>query len=159
MRLIPNTGSDRVIDALRAPGSPTPLTVDLATPELSVFAFDELRPLLSSAVGARLLLPGTESHDLAFLGSDDDRHNRNRLTSRAIARNLAKWLTERAEIRRVKGALPQSYLGVAAESDVGTSIITGSVPFTTSGLGLTPGNTHALIQAATEPAERAMYGA
>ena len=45
MKLIRNTGSDRVIDELRQTLTP-PSSLDLASPAFSLFAFGELRDLL-----------------------------------------------------------------------------------------------------------------
>ena len=77
MKLISNTGTNRVIDVLRQatqPGS----TLDIASPAMSLFAFLELRDLLSRAARSRLLLPLDAGGDLTLLGSTADRPARNR---------------------------------------------------------------------------------
>lgn len=160
MRLIPNSLNDRVIDELRAALAGTTsgsLRLDLASSELSLFAYDALRDALARVSRARVLLPHTESAHLNLLGTDADRVSRNQLRAPFLARSLRQWLTERSELRSARGHLPQSYLSVTREADVPATVITGSVPFSTAGLGLTPGSAHALIQCATEPAERALY--
>ena len=56
MKLIKNTGSDRVIDELRQTLAP-PSSLDLASPAFSLFAFAELRDLLEKLDACRVVLP------------------------------------------------------------------------------------------------------
>lgn len=56
MKLIKNTGSDRVIDELRRTLAP-PSSLDLASPAFSLFAFAELRDLLEKLDACRVVLP------------------------------------------------------------------------------------------------------
>ena len=58
MKLIKNTGSDRVIDELRQTLAP-PSSLDLASPAFSLFAFAELRDLLEKLDACRVVLPAT----------------------------------------------------------------------------------------------------
>ena len=61
MRIVPNTGNDRVVDILR-PWLRDGNRVDLASGTLSIFAFGELARGLARLTGARLVVPpdGTE---------------------------------------------------------------------------------------------------
>jgi hypothetical protein len=144
MKLIKNTGNDRVMDALRA--GLTPATkLDIATPGFSVFAFAEFAAQLQSLSACRLVLPDAQT-DLQFLGSEADRPFRNQLTARWLARCCADWINSRVEVRSAQSPLPQSSL-IATDTDATLNrAITGHCPFTTDGLGLTPGNQFSLIQ-------------
>ena len=114
MKLIRNTGTDRVIDLLRPQLTPG-RRLDVVTPSFSLFAFSEMRQEVDAMVGCRLLLPSA-SADLALLGSDADRAARNRLQTRWLASRLSQWLENKAEVRRALGAVPpreRSYCGMA----------------------------------------------
>ena len=108
MRLIQNTGNERVIDLMRPllkPGH----HLDLTTPSFSLFAFAELFQSLRDLERVRLLLPD-ESNELALLGNSANRTARNQLQTRWFARQCAEWMTNKAEIRRVNGNVPQGTL-------------------------------------------------
>jgi SNF2 family DNA or RNA helicase len=151
MKLIKNTGSDRVIDALRSSLMSTS-SVDIATPAFSLFAFAEFASQLQSLAGCRLVLPDIAA-DLQLLGSETDRPFRNQLSARWLARRCAEWIASRTELRRTQSPLPQSCL-ISTDTNPATSrAITGHCPFTTDGLGLTPGNKFSLIQCSETPDE------
>jgi len=78
MKLIKNTGSDRVIDELRQILTPKS-SLDLASPAFSMFAFAELRDLLEKLDACRIVLPATNDSELGLTGSDTDRAFRNHL--------------------------------------------------------------------------------
>jgi hypothetical protein len=152
MKLIKNTGNDRVMDALRNGLSATS-KLDIATPAFSVFAFAEFAAQLQGLSACRLVLPDASQTDLQLLGSESDRAFRNQLIARWLGRRCAKWLTNRVEVRSTQTPLPQSSL-IATDSDAALSrAITGHCPFTTDGLGLTPGNPFSLIQCSETPDE------
>ena len=151
MKLIKNTGNDRVMDALRSGLSPAG-KLDIATPGFSVFAFAEFAAQLQSLSACRLVLPDAQT-DLQLLGSESDRPFRNQLTARWLARRCADWINSRAEVRSAQSPLPQSSL-ITTDADTALSrAITGHCPFTTDGLGLTPGNQFSLIQCSETPDE------
>ena len=158
MRLLKNSGNDRVIDELRnglEPGA----SLDIASPSFSLFAFAELRTLLDKLSHCRLVVPTTVGTDLLLLGSDSDRPFRNQLQVRWLARCCGDWLRKKVELRGAPQFLPQSAI-IAGHPDSGQQkIITGNCPFTTDGLGLTPGNQFSLIQCAEGAEESAMLGA
>lgn len=145
MRLIKNTGGDRVVDELRkciAPHS----RLDVASPSLSFFAFADLCESLVQLDHCRLVLPITEGNDLGLFGSEMDRPFRNRLQGRWLARLCAEWIRNKTEVRGATGVLPQSTLIMGHTDAALRRVITGNCPFTTEGLGLTPGNQFGLIQ-------------
>ena len=87
MKILRNTGTERVIDLIRPwlqPGS----QLDVVAPSLSLFAFAEILEQASRLAKARLLAP-PDGADLAFLGSEADRAARNRLQARWLARRCA----------------------------------------------------------------------
>jgi len=158
MKLISNSGSDRVVDVLRQ-ALPQAARLDMASPEFSLFAFAELRELLATLKQCRLVLPTAENHELQLLGDDNDRSFRNQLLLRSLARQCAQWLKAKAEVRRAPARLPQSTLITGTASVDACQAITGNCPFSTSGLGLTPGNQFSLIQCSENAPEGALLGA
>ena len=105
MKLIHNTGTDRVIDLIR-PYLKNDGQLDCVTPTLSLFAFAELRDALTALKKVQLILPPDDGV-LEFLGGDGDRAARNRLQSRWLALQCAKWVNDRVELRRALGPVPQ----------------------------------------------------
>ena len=152
MRLIRNAGGDRVIDELRKSikgGG----ALDIASPEFSLFAYSELRPLLDSLRQCRLILPSAVEADLGLLGSERDRALRNRLQVRWLAKQCARWMLNAVEFREAPALLPQSIFVTRDSGSGADRVITGNSPFTTEGLGLGPGNQLSLIQCAETPEE------
>lgn len=145
MKLIKNTGNDRVMDVLRR-GFSASSKLDIATPAFSIFAFAEFAAQLQALSSCRLVVPGDPQTDLQLLGSDSDRPFRNQLTARCLARQCAGWIANRVEVRSTQAPLPQSSLIATAPETASSFAITGHCPFTTDGLGLTPGNPFSLIQ-------------
>ncbi|MCA0202363.1 MAG: DEAD/DEAH box helicase family protein [Proteobacteria bacterium] len=145
MRIIKNVGADRVIDELRrCLQAQSHLAV--ASPDFSLFAFEEIRDLLEQAEGCRLILPTGEELVQGLLGSDADRPFRNRLLSRWLARQCRDWLEKNAEVRGAPKKLPQSIFISDGPDQALRRAIAGHCPFTTEGLGLTPGNQLSLVQ-------------
>jgi SNF2 family DNA or RNA helicase len=157
MRLIKNAGAERVIDELRRAISHG-TSIDLATPAWSLFAFDELRDLLSAIKQVRLLLPSGNSAQLELAGSAEDRPHRNSLRLRASARACADWIEAKAAVRSVTGILPQSAI-ITAVNGKANKAITGTCSFTTQGLGLAPGSQLALIQSSENDLEIGPFAA
>jgi hypothetical protein len=144
MKLIKNSGNDRVIDELRAT-LPSSSRLDIASPAFSLFAFGELRDHLEALQDCRLVLPASEKSNLQLLGSESDRHFRNQLQARWLARQCAEWI-KKVKLRAASSALPQSTLIASGSNPDLCRAITGNCAFSTSGLGLTPGNQFSLIQ-------------
>ena len=144
MRLIKNTGDDRVIDELRQVLSPDS-SLDLASPEFSMFAFAAARELLEKLDHCRAVLPPMDHGIRGLTGSDSDRSFRNRLQIRWLASKYAEWIEKKVDVRAAM-SLPQSVL-IAGKSESGSQrVITDNCAFTTEGLGITPGNQFGLIQ-------------
>jgi len=157
VKLIKNTGSDRVIDELRQSLAPKSI-LDLASPTFSLFAFAELRDLLEKLEGCRIVLPPFKGNDLELTGSDTDRVFRSNLQLRWLACECADWINKKADLRITASMLPQSIL-IAGRPEPGSQhVITGNCPFTTEGLGITPGNQFSLIQCSEKPEESAILG-
>ena len=157
MRLIKNSGNDRVIDELRKALAPQS-TLDIASPAFSLFAYAEVQDLIEKLGHSRLVLPTADGHDLNLLGSEADRSFRNRLQARWIAQQCADWINNKAEVRGAPTGLPQSTLITGHSDPTLRRIITGNCPFTTDGLGLTPGNQFSLVQCSESPEEWSMLG-
>ena len=157
MKLIKNTGSDRVIDELRRTLAP-PSSLDLASPAFSLFAFEELRDLLEKLDACRMVLPAINGSDLGLTGSDADRAFRNRLQLRWLARECGAWIKKKVELRGAPALLPQSILIAGKPESQLHRVITGNCAFTTEGLGVTPGNQFGLIQCSEKPEESAILG-
>ena len=153
MKLIRNSGTDRVIDLIKphlGPGN----QLDLITPTFSLFAFEQLRSSLFDLGRTQLVLP-SDGGSLELLGSDGDRAARNRLQARWLANQCSKWLTEKVDIRRALGPVPQGAVVTRASNAKPQQVILGSLAFSTSGLGVAPGNPLSLIQA-SESGEEAV---
>ncbi len=158
MRLIKNSGNDRVIDELRS-CLLSQSSIDIATPKFSLFAFAEVRTLLDKLDRCRLVIPSSIDTNLSMLGSESDRPFRNRLQTRWLARNCSEWIQKNVDVRGAPSILPQSAIIANHPDSPQQRIVTGNCPFTTDGLGLTPGNQFSLIQCAEGPEESAMLGA
>jgi superfamily II DNA or RNA helicase len=157
MRLVKNTGTDRVIDELRR-SLLSPSSLDLASSEFSLFAFAELRELLDKLDACRIVLPNSGGEELGLTGSNADRAFRNRLQLRWLARECGAWIRRKAELRIASGRLPQSILMGGVPASEKQCVITGNCAFTTEGLGITPGNQFGLIQCSEKPEESAVLG-
>lgn len=152
MKLIHNSGADRVIDLIR-PHLKAGYMLGCVTPSFSLFAFSELRGALAKLERTQLILPHVDG-ELNLLGSEGDRATRNRLQSRWLANECAKWLEGKVELRHAPGRVPQGAAVMRAPDGAADQVVLGSFAFSTDGLGLTPGNPLSLIQA-SESAEEA----
>ena len=136
MKIVRNTGTDRVVDLLR-PRLTAGRQLDVVTPSFSLFAFAEIQHALAIMTRCRLLLPPANT-DLAVLGTDADRAARNRLQARWLASALSRWIESKAEVRRALGAVPQGAFVVRDGEASPVQVLLGSLAFSTDGLGLTP---------------------
>jgi Asp-tRNA(Asn)/Glu-tRNA(Gln) amidotransferase C subunit len=157
MKLIKNSGSDRVIDELRR-SLVSKSSLNLASPSFSLFAFAELRDLLEELDGCRIVLPNTNDRELGLTGSDNDRAFRNQLQIRWLARECADWIKKKVDLRAAPSLLPQSILIAGKPESELHRVITGSCAFTTEGLGITPGNQFSLIQCSEKTEESSILG-
>ncbi|MHC4892561.1 MAG: helicase-related protein [Planctomycetota bacterium] len=145
MRIVNNTGNDRVLDLVR-PQLAKDSCLDLVTPAWSLFAFAELRDELRRLQNVRVVVP-SDGAGLELLGSAADRAARNRMQSRWLATECASWLRNNAELRSARGPIPQGTAVIRDGSAAPTQVVLGSFAFSTQGLGITPGNPLNLIQA------------
>ena len=152
MRLIKNSGNDRVIDELRNCVQPKS-SLDIASPVFSLFAFAELQELLAGVSKVRLALPVPDHSDWEMLGGESDRPFRNHLQAHWIARQCADWVTKNADVKQASSSIPQSTIVVRSDAGVPSRVITGTSSFSTSGLGLTPNHQLSLIQSAESAEE------
>jgi hypothetical protein len=107
MKLIKNSGNDRVIDELRRCLTPQGI-LDIASPTFSLFAFGEIQELLSKLAKCRLLVLASGANDLALIGTDSDRTCRNRLQLRWPAKQCATWIEAKADVKNAPGVIPQA---------------------------------------------------
>lgn len=145
MKLIHNTGSQRVIDLIRPhlkPGN----RLGCVTPSFSLHAFAEVHEALSALEQVQLIVP-RDNEALELLGSEGDRAVRNRLQARWLANQCAKWISEKVELRQASRSVPQGAAVMRGQDGTPEQVVFGSFAFSTSGLGLTPGNPLSLIQA------------
>ena len=154
MKLLRNTGADRVIDVIR-PWITSGNQLDVVSPTFSLFAFAEVLRDLSKLSKARLVLPSSGS-DLALLGTAADRAARNKLQSRWLARQCATWLEQKVELREARDAVPQGAIVLRDHDGPPRQAVLGAFSFSTEGFGITPGNPLSLIQASESPEESAL---
>lgn len=153
MKLIRNTGSERVIDEIIVSISKAS-SISAASSEFSLFGFSTLSAELLRLNSCQLILPEWESICPGLLGTEADRSFRNRLDARWLAFKCSEWLDRQVELRTTDHPLPQSIIVVKSEKHGTTKVISGNCPLTSSGLGITPGNQFGLIQS-TENSEEA----
>jgi hypothetical protein len=85
MKIIKNSGNERVIDELRK-CLIAQATLDIASPSFSLFAFGEVRELLQKLDKCRMVLPNAKAGELGIVDSLSDRSFRNRLQTRWLAK-------------------------------------------------------------------------
>lgn len=86
MKLVQNSGTDRVIDLLRSKLT-AGCQFDIVTSSFSLFAFSGMLQEILVLLTCRLILPQVTT-ELSILGSEADRAARNRLQNRWIASRL-----------------------------------------------------------------------
>jgi SNF2 family DNA or RNA helicase len=152
MKLIKNSGNDRVIDILRE-SLDGGAALAVASPHFSLFAYGEIQSYLRNLDKIRIVLPDGEINKTALLESDHDRAHRNRLQTHWLAKQCADWIKASVDIRGVRTTLPQSTILVGADDLSVAKAVNGNCSLTTDGLGLAPGNRHSLIQCTESPEE------
>ncbi|TCO36320.1 helicase-related protein [Dokdonella fugitiva] len=153
MKLIHNTGADRVIDLIR-PHLKHGNQLGCVTPTFSLYAFAEVREALSVLDRVQLIL-SPDDGALEFLGAEGDRAARNRLQARWLANQCANWINRKVDLRRALGPVPQGAVVMRKPDATPEQVVLGSLAFSTAGLGLTPGNPLSLIQASESADEAA----
>lgn len=160
MKFVSNAGTDRVLDFLR-PSLQANHQLDMASPSFSLFAFSEVLNDLPRLSQARLVIPpetgnpttGIDGLPLGLLGAASDRAARNKLQAPWLARQLAHWVQNKADIRHSLGPIPQGTVVMRDAQGQALQAALGSFAFSSEGLGITPGNPLSLIQASETSAE------
>ena len=155
MKTITNTATQRVIDLLN-PYLKRGNQLDCATPSLSLYAFAAIREALFELERVQLIVP-PDSEALKLSGTDSDRSARNRLQSRWLANQCARWIQEKVTLRQATGEIPQGVAVIRDSSGIPEQAVLGSFSLSTAGLGLTPGNPLNLIQASETASEAAQF--
>lgn len=163
MKFVSNAGTDRVLDFLR-PSLQANHQLDMASPSFSLFAFSQVLNDLPQLSQARLVIPpftvnpitGVDGLQLGLLGSTSDRAARNKLLAPWLARQLAHWVQNKADVRHSSGPIPQGTMVMRDAQGQALQASLGSFAFSSEGLGITPGNPLSLIQASETPAEAQM---
>ncbi len=156
MRLINNRGNERVLDDLVRQVLPH-AHLDVVSPRFSLFAFGELQDAIRKAGACRLILPASTDADLGLLGSEADRHFRNRLQAHALAHACAEWISRNVEIRDAGSAVNQSLIALTDADKASAHAWVGDCPLTTDGLGITPAPALSLVQRSEVREEAATY--
>lgn len=152
MKLLKNSGNERVIDQLQAwvrPGA----AIDVMSPDFSLHAFAETRELFSKPGNVRLLLGEEAARGQSLFNGAADIAYRGRLQGRWLAKAAHDWLKNHAEVRCAAGAPPQSVMMVTGEG--ARRAMVGTCAYTTEGLGITPGGKLGLVQTTDTEAEAA----
>lgn len=152
MRLIKNTGDDRVVDVLRRTLT-ADVRLDVATSALSLFAYGELASELANPTSARMVIPA-ELLELGLMGGANERPFRNRLSGRSLALRMRQWVLDTVEVRAAAKPLPQALISL--RSDAHAAVIAGNCPLTAEGLGLAPSEQFGLIQSSETNDETAL---
>ena len=153
MKFVSNAGIDTVLEVVR-PALQSGTQLDLVSPTLSLFAFAQLRADLAKLSNVRLLIPA-DAQGLQLQGAQADRAARNKLQSPWLARLLAQWIANKAQVRFSSSAIPQGAMVVRDVQSSPIQAIVGSFALSLAGLGITPGNPLNLIQA-SETADQAL---
>jgi hypothetical protein len=145
VKLVRNTGNDRVVDLLSAELTPSS-ALDVITPLFSIFGFAAIRDALNRVGNTRMILPPAGA-DLMLLGDEGDRAARNRLQTRWLAKTCGEWLRSHVELRSTRGSVPQGTVVIRDLKGEPERVVHGAFSLTTAGLGVAPGNPLSLIQA------------
>lgn len=130
MRLLRNSGNERVIDQLRDWLHPS-ASIDLMSPEFSLHAFAETRDLMTKSGRVRLLLGEETTLIQSLFGGMADISYRGRLQGRWLARAAYDWIKNHAEIRHAATPPPQSMIVV--NGGAAQRAVLGTCAFTTEG--------------------------
>lgn len=151
MKIVRNSGNERVIDIIR-PQLDKGRHLNVMSPTLSLFAFAALQKHLKGLKGCRMIIP-QNSEDLELLGSEADRAARNRLQTHTLAAQFSRWLSQNVDIRQATRNIPQGAIVVQDENNQAVLALLGLLGFSTEGLGLTPGNPLTIVQASESSEE------
>ena len=101
----------------------------------TLYGFDSLKQELKQLESARLILADQEALNLqSLIGSEADVRLLNSLRQKSIAKEFAKWLSERTEVRAIDGTQSGQNI-VHLKHREGSFAISGSATISPSGLG------------------------
>lgn len=150
MKLITNSGTERVLDELRTwRTEKTP--INIMSPCFSVHAFDEVAEQFEKAADFRLILGNDQIVAQGLFGGPNETAMRAKLKGRWLARRASAWLKKSAKVRQVNSAPPQSLI-VGGPLGARKALL-GSCSFSTEGLGVTPGTELGIVQVAESDSE------
>lgn len=144
MKLSQQNGGERVVDYIRK-GLADGYSLDAVTPNLSLFAFEELSAELKKLAVTRMVLPVGLINGQT-LGTVADRSSRNQLRSRWLAQQMMAWLSKTTQVKFSTGPIPQGIFVIRDPEGTARQSLMGSVALSTEGLGITPGNPLSLVQ-------------
>ena len=114
------------------------------TSMFSIYGFAKLNQELSKVQKLRLAIgqstAGTSPSSVSLTGNESDRQFRNGLNTARVAKACASWINKKAEVRDVATPVPQNLFHIVNGEEA--TAISGSSPFTSSGLGYTPSAAH-----------------
>lgn len=154
MKLLKNSGNERVIDQLRA-WHLRGAVINFMSPDFSLHAFAEIRELLAKADRVRLFIGDKAAQGETLFGGSTDIVYRNKLQGRWLARSACDWLRNYVEVRHASAPIPQSMIAVNG-STVHHAVI-GTCAFTTEGLGIAPASQLGLVQVTDTDEETAAF--
>ncbi len=154
MRIVPNVGNDRVFDLL-ADRIDDKASISIASPEFSIYAFNELRTHLRAASDVKIVLPPIGIENIGLYGTEFDRATRNKLQLRWLSSTCAQWLARHANVRFADKVIPQAMM--IMEGAANTYAVVGSCGFSSEGLGLAPPNPYGFTQFTDVPTDVASY--
>ena len=157
IKLVDNKGDNTIIQTLKdevKKGS----KIAVASAYFSIYAFEELKKELSRAKEFQFLytqptfydheqdqnhqykLKKNNKNDPTFEGNDFELPLRNKMISKSIALEVAKWIGEKAQFKTILGenTFPKQ---IIVQNEKGKDIqIQSEIDFTADGLGMTPSN-------------------
>jgi hypothetical protein len=105
MKLISNTGNERVVDELRSIAAGASLSA--ASTAFSIFGFSALHAQLRSLSAFRLLVPQTEVKH-SILGESADRSLRNQLKTKWLAAECLAFLQSKGQLAELPATSQKS---------------------------------------------------
>ena len=145
MRLLRNTGDDRVIDFLDATSSERS-KVEWLTSGISLYGIERVQRVLGDNATIDLTISAQPTL-LDLQGGRSDRTLRHRLIDRRLAKVLCSWIRTHATIRNAPSDVVQDALVIGENGKDSAGALVGSFSLTTSGLGVTGGGGLAIVQA------------
>lgn len=145
MRLLRNTGEDRVVDFLSSSTS-SESNLEWLTSAISMYGLERATRVLGDDASLDLTISNIPSLG-ELQGGRGDRSLRHRLVDRYLADSIGSWLRHHATIRRAPSDVVQDVLIVGGPEGRMDGALVGSFSLTTPGLGVTGSGGLAIVQA------------